>query len=54
MASEPFPEKGFISTNLVSSFGMPIKLKKGAKKLETAEEMPLTSNSSVKTKMLTK
>ncbi len=54
MASAPLPEKGLIKTNLVSSFGMPNKLKKGETIEEIAFEIPLISKSSVKTKMLTK
>ena len=49
MAREPLPENGLISTNFVSSFGIPKKPKKGDKKSAIKEETPLFSKSSVKT-----
>ena len=53
-AREPLPEKGLIKTNLVSSFGIPSKLKKGDKRLVIKLEIPLTSNNSQRIKMATR
>ena len=54
IASEPLPEKGLTRTSLHSSLGIPKIVKKGDKQVDTILASPLISNSSVKTKMLTK
>ena len=48
------PEKGFIKTSFVSSVGIPKRLNNGETSFVTVFDKPLTSNSSVKTKMLTR
>jgi len=53
-ANDPLPENGFISTNLVNSFGIPKKLNRGDKSVVKRLASPLISNNSVRIKILTK